>query len=170
MSELEAETGMFSLADLATMEVDESSVLMSRIPDEGIFTVRGTEVKASQTEGKDDKPPMFVVAYQYEILSAKPLDKSKDPETYVGKTLRERYTLWPSDFKQLVGLLQGRYKTVGLPFTGPFGGVEGKDPGFVDTVVSHIFDIRVRHWTGKNGQTNAQFDWLPLPESDEAAA
>lgn len=171
---LEAETGMFSLADLAMMNSDETTVLMSRLPDEGIFTVRGVGIKASQTEGKDDKPPMFAVSIETEILAAKPLSKDKDPESYVGRTLRERYTLWPNDFGQMVGLLQGRYKLVGLPFTGKFGAVEGQEPGWTDSMVSHMWDVRVRHWVGKNGQTNAAFDWLPrksgLDESESDAA
>lgn len=168
MSEIQAETSMFSLAELAALTTDETTVLLSRLPDAGIFTVRCTEVKAGQTEGSDDKPPMFFVGYQYEILVAKPLDKSKDPETYVGKNMRERYTLWPTDFSTLIGLLQGRYKQVGLPFTGPFGAVEGAEPGWADSAVSHVFDIRVRHWTGKNGNNNASFDWLPQKEEEAA--
>lgn len=166
--EMSVETGMFSLADLAMLQTGEDTVLLSRLPDEGIYTVQGEAIKAGQTEGKDDKPPMFFVNIAAKILAAKPLDKAKDPESYVGRTLRERYTLWPNDFKQVVGLLQGRYKTVGLPYVGPFGAVEGQEPGWTDSMVSHIFDVRVRHWTGTNGQKNAAFDWLARKSDEEA--
>lgn len=157
--EMNVETGMFSLADLAAMATDDIATLMSRLPDEGIFVVRGTEVKASQTEGKEDQPPMFAVSFQYEVLAAKPLDKNKDPESYIGRVLRERYTLWPKDFTEMVGLLKGRYQTVELPNAGNFGAVEGAEPGWVDGVVGHVFQLRIRHWTGRNGQNNASFDW-----------
>lgn len=166
------ETGMFTLADLANLSTDEATVLMSRLPDTGIFVVRGVEVRAGITDPVPDQPQMFFFNFQAEILEADPLDKNKDRDSYVGKTLRERYTLWPNDFKTMLGLLQGRFKIVGLPFTGPVGGVEGSPPGWIDSWVGHIHRVRVRHWTGKNGNQNAAFDWLALKEDkrEEVAA
>lgn len=167
MSAIESETSSFSLADLANLDTTEIQTLMSRLPDEGIFIVRGTSVAAGMNEPKEDKPPLMYVAFEVEILEAKPHDKTKDPESYVGKTLKERYTLWPDQFQELVGLLKGRYKTVNLPNEGRFGGVDGQEPGWVDGIVNHIFSVRVRHWTSnKSGQTNAQFDWLPYETED----
>lgn len=168
---IQSEAG-FSLADLANLDTDDIQVLMSRLPAEGIFVVRGTEVKAGMNEPKDDKPPLMYFQYQMEILDAKPLDKKVDPETLVGKNLRERYTLWPKDLAEILGLLKGRYKTVNLPTAGVLGGVEGQEPGWTDGIVNHVFRVRVRHWEGKTGQVNVQFDWLAYEteESEENAA
>ena len=170
-SSMAAETGMFSLADLAELNTDEITTLMSRLPEEGIFVVRGTEVKAGQNPPKEEgQAPLLYFAYQMEILQAFPLDKNKDPEDFVGKTLRERYTLWPKDIQEILGLLKGRYKTIGLENTGRLGGVEGQEPGWIDGIVSHVFKVRVRHWTGSNGNTNAQYDWMAYEGADSEAA
>lgn len=162
----------FTLAALAAMETDEIKTLMSRLPDEGIYIVRGIEVGAGQNPPKDDQPPLFYFGYQHEILQAMPLDKEKDPESYVGKNLRERATLWTKDFHETIGLLKGRYAKIGLPTEGKLGGVEGQEPGWVDGIVGHIFQVRVRHFNSKNnGQEQAVFDWLPYErESEEEQA
>lgn len=164
-----AETGFVSLADLAAMNTDEIAVLTSRLPDEGIYLVRCTELNISESESQDPtKPNLFRVNYNTEILEAKPLGKDKDPESYVGRTLKEGYVLWPTQFRELIGLLKGRYKIIGLPFTGALGGVEGQEPGWLDGAVNHIFRIRVRHFTDKNKNERAGYDWLPEEEKKAA--
>ena len=168
---IENETGFMSLADLAAYNTDDIAVLTSRLPDEGIFLVRGEEVKAAESEARTPgEPPLFSFTFHLEVLEAAPLDKSKDPESYVGKKMRDRYVLWPSDFSEAIGLLRGRYQLVGLPNTGALGGLEGAEPGWLDGVVGHIFRIRVRHWTAKDGSERAQFDWLPQEEKESAEA
>jgi hypothetical protein len=168
---MNAETGYMSLADLASFNTDEIETLMSRVPDAGIFTVAGKEVTVSMTESEDgEKPPLFRINFLADILIAEPLDKKKDPESYVGRTLREGYALWPSDFSACIGLVKGRYKVVGLERDGALGGVEGQEPGWLDNMVSHKFRIRVRHGKRKDGQTQAYFDWLPLEDEEKEAA
>lgn len=170
MSNIENTTGYLSLADLASMVTDDIQTLTSRVPDAGIFYVIGKEVSATETQSDDpNKPPLFRYNFLADILMAEPLDKSKDPESYVGRTLREGYALWPTDFAQMIGLLKGRYKTVNLDNTGHLGGVEGSNPGWLDNMVGHKFRIRIRHGKTKSGETAAYFDWLPM-ESEEATA
>lgn len=171
---VESETGFISLAELASMQTDEIKELTSRIPDAGIFVVKGTEVKATENRDPNDpnRPPLFRINTQMEVLEAKPIAKDKDPESYVGRTLREGFALWPDDFQECIGLLKGRYKTIGLSNTGNLGGVEGQEPGWLDGIVNHIFRVRVRHATGKDGVERAYFDYLLLEEekkSEEAA-
>lgn len=164
---IENEAGFMSLADLAAMNTDEVQVLMSRLPEKGMYLVLGEEVTASESRDESDstKPPLFAFTFKAKILGAELLDKEKDPESLVGRTLNDRFTLWPSDFTECIGLLKGRYKTVGLPYEGAMGGVEGQDPGWLDAVVGHKFMIRVRHYSTKNGE-RAGFDWKAI-ESDE---
>lgn len=160
-------TGYMSLADLAAMNTDEIETLMSRVPDAGIFYCMGKELTVSMTESEDGKPPLFRININTDILMAEPLDKKKDPESYIGRTLREGYALWPSDFTACIGLMKGRYKAIGLPRDGAFGGVEGQPPGWLDGLVGHKFKIRVRHGkNSKTGETRAYFDWLPIEEEE----
>src|SRR5882762_3167378 len=94
----QGETGFLSLADLAAQNTDEIAVLTSRLPEAGIYTVRGKEVALSQSPPRaEGEAPLFRAGFQVEILEAKPLDKAKDAEKLVGRTMRESYTLWPDD-------------------------------------------------------------------------
>lgn len=155
-----------SLADLAALETDEIATLMSRLPEAGLFTVRGQEVKASQTPGRtEDEPPLFRFGFNMEIVEAAPLDKKVDPEKLVGKKLNESYTLWPSNVEEAIGLLKGRYQQIGLPNKGRLGGVEGQEPGWLDGMVSHLWKVRVRR-AEVNGTERAFFDWLPVKKAD----
>lgn len=154
-----------SLADLAEMNTDEIAVLMSRLPEAGMFMVQCIEstAKESKTEGK---PPLFRFGFKSEILVAQPLNKEADPEKFVGKNLTESYTLWPETLSESIGLLKGRYIQVGLSPIGRMGGVEGGAPGWIDTIVGHKFWIRVRRFEA-NGTERAGFDWLPTEETKE---
>lgn len=162
--------GTFSLADLAATNTDEIAVLTSRLPEPGIFTVRGTEVGAKEVGNDPNKPKLVQFGFKAEILEAEPHDKLVDKEKLIGRTLSEGYTLWPENLAESIGLLKGRYMLVGLPNTGRMGGVEGEEPGWLDGIVNHIYKIRVRRYTNKNGQEQAGFDWLKVEQAEESAA
>jgi hypothetical protein len=171
MAELES-TGFISLQDLAGMNTDDIKALASRVAAPGIFRVRGLTVNMKQGEPSDDgKPGIFNLTYNFEILSAQPTDKSVDPENLVGKKINERFAIFPQDLVEGIGLLKGKYQKVGLPFSGmPMGGLEGAEPGWVDTVVNAEFDVRIRNAPGKDGQLRAFFDWLPPKKEAEVEA
>ena len=158
----------FSLADLASLNTDEIATLTSRLPEPGIFVVRGVGVKASESNTDPEKPPLYRFGFESEILAAELLDKTKDAEKFVGRKLNESYTLWPDSIQEAIGLLKGRYQMVLLPNTGIMGGVEGHDPGWLDGIVGHIFRIRVRRYTTARGE-QAGYDWLPTEEAAAAA-
>ncbi len=170
MADLET-TGFISLAEMALMSTDDIKTLTSRVSPAGLFRVKGLSVSMKQAEPRDDgKAAPFNISYSLGIIGGKPIDKALDIETLLGKKINYRYTIWPEDFVELVGLLKGNYQKVGLPNSGmAFGGVEGQEPGWVDTVVNHEFDIRCRTYTDKTGETRNAFDWLP-PAKDAAAA
>lgn len=170
MSSMESEAG-FSLADLAALNTDEVATLTSRNPDAGIYIVKGTGVSAAKADPRTPgEPPLFAFNFEAEIMQAELNDKTKDPERVVGRKLRERYTLWPQDFQEAIGLLKGRYQIIGLQNTGAIGGVEGQNPGWLDGIVNYMFKIRVRLWTDKNGVERPAFDWLKYEQSTESAA
>lgn len=160
--------GFISLQDLAEMNTDEIKVLLSRVATPGVFRVRGKSVAGKQGEvGEDGRPPITRFNFSLEILDGKPADKSVDMETLIGKNINQSYALYPSDLAEGIGLLKGMYQKVGLPYSGmALGGVEGKEPGWLDGIVNHEFDIRVRNAPDKTGQMRAYFDWLPV--KDEA--
>lgn len=172
MSGIEQNAGFdLSLAQLAEMNTDEIAVLTSRVPDIGVYIVNCLEVKGSQADPKPNEPTLFSFTWKHQILEATLLDKTKDTSGIIGKNLNDRFTLWPKDFKEMMGLLKGRYKLVGLPYEGmPLGGVENAKPGWLDTAVGHIFQVKVRHWTNKSGEVQAAMDWLAYksPEQIEA--
>lgn len=163
---LVADTGFFSIADLAGMNTDDIKALTSRIPPAGIFRVRGTAVEGKESDPVEGKAQMYRFNYQYEVLAAKPIDKNTDPESLVGRKLSESFPVFGDQIAEGIGLMKGRNQLVGLPNAGmPMGGVAGKEPGWLDLMVGHEFDIRIRHGV-VNGGERAFFDWL----KPEAAA
>lgn len=172
MSDIDVQTGFLSLAELASMNTDDIATLTSRVPAAGIYDTIGKLVRGKESEPKDGKPPLFRFSFQYEVAGAELVDKTIDPETLVGKVLTESYTLWPNDLVEGIGLLKGRYQKAGLPNQGmAMGGVEGQDPGWLDTMVSAPIRIRVRTAPDKSGELRAFFDWLKVeaPTTEVAA-
>lgn len=172
-SNLESTTGYLSLADLAGMNTDAIVTLTSRVPHAGVFRVVGTKVEGKESPGVEGKPPLIRFNYQYEIVSGTLVDKTIDIETVLGKKLTESYTLWPDQLAELLGLLKGRYQIIGLPNAGThLGGLEGMEPGWLDGIVGHEFDLRVRTYVSK-GETRAAFDYLKpvitAPAEEEVA-
>lgn len=141
-----------SLADLADMDTDEIKSLDSRLFPEGLFAVRCTEValSVSEKEGIDPKTnepyePLYAVGHKYEVLEAKPLSKDVDPESMIGRVLTQRRTFWPKSFKEEIALVKGDYEKIGLQPVGKMGGLEGSEPGWLDTIVEHVFALKVSH-------------------------
>lgn len=167
---LEEDSGYVSLADLAAMNTDEIEAIESRTPAPGVFRVKGLTVGMKQGEAQEGKPPLTRVNWTLEIVGGKPVDKSVDIEKLVGRKISQSYTLWPDDMIELLGLMKGMYQKVGLPMSGmPLGGLEGAEPGWLDTVVGHEFDIRIRTALVKSGEKRAFFDWLKPEVAKESA-
>lgn len=144
--------GFSSLAELAEMDTDEIKSLDSRLFPAGMFAVRCTEAQlgVSEKEGIDPKTnepyePLFFANLKFEVLEAKPLDKELDGDSIVGRSITERRTFWPKSFKEEIGVLKGDYEKVGLSPTGRMGGMEGAEPGWIESLVDHVFAIKVTH-------------------------
>lgn len=172
------ETSGFSLADFANLDTTEVKELTSLLPPAGSFAIRCTiaqlgmnavEEGATNEDGTP-KLPLFFANYKFEVLEAAPLDKKIDADKLVGRALTQRFTFWPSNFEDQIGLLKGMYKRVGLPNAGAVGGMEGGEPGWLDGAVEHMFKIRIRHGKVK-GNDQAFFDWVgPIAGAEESEA
>lgn len=170
MSELEVTTGFFSLAELAQMDTTEIVAIQSRMPNAGVYTVIGEEARMVQLdprEGREDQAPLIQLKFKFRPIDAILVDKSIDVPALIAsdRRLNEAYTFWPNDLKDCVALLKGRYELIGLPNDGLMGGVEGLEPGWVDGIVGHQFNIRVDIKEGKNGAF-ARYTFL-RPEAAE---
>lgn len=156
-----------SLADFAGIETDEVKALSTRLFPAGLFAVRTSEVSLSKREKEGIDPntgepylPMFSIIFKHEILEAEPLDKSVNAESLVGRHVTEERTFWPNDLLTEIGVLKGDYLKVGLNPTGHLGGLEGAEPGWVDTIVDHIFPLKVTHSKpNAEGQQRLRISW-----------
>lgn len=174
----------FTLADFAEMETDDIKAIKSLLFPAGMFGVLVKSVTlgvTKNTEGKIDEktgapfPDLYWVDFKAEVVDAEPLDKEIDKESLLGRTISERFTFWPAQMKELIGLLKGRYKEAGFEINGKLGGLEGGEPGWLDSAVDKLLIIRVRH--GKpNAETGVQrafYDWKKAPtqggEQEDAA-
>lgn len=168
----------FSLADFADQVTDEIKALDSLLPPAGTFAIRCTDAALGENEAKEGidqntglpYPPLYFTGYKYEILEAKPIDTSIDKDSLVGRVLNERYTFWPSGMNDAIGLLKGRYAKVGLSNTGRMGGLEGKEPGWIDGAKEHIFGIKIRHANTKDGSARAYYSWFALEVGESGAS
>lgn len=174
---IENEVGMdgLSLAQLASLDTTEIRAITSLIPPAGVFRMRGLEVKGGQSQPQEGKPPLFFFNFASEVLGAKLVDKSLDPEQMVGRRITDSFTLWPAQFQDMIGLMKGRYKTIGLPNEGPrLGGVEGQEPGWLDQWTNHEYTVKISHYTDKQGNPRARFAYMKADsdgqESGAAAA
>ena len=125
MADIENETGFVSLMDLANTNTDSVATVLTRLPAAGVYTVKGVSVEGKQTEANEKGPGLIQYLFVTEVLEAKLVDKTKDPQSLTGRKLSDSYTLWPDQMEELIGLLKGRYQKVGLNNLGNPGGVPG---------------------------------------------
>lgn len=167
-----AEIG-FSLMDLANTNTDAVKTLLTRLPPAGVYVFEIKGVAGSQGETDDQgRPGLIRFKWDYETKDVKPVDKKIDPQTLIGRNLSESFTLWPSDFEGMLGLMKGRYQKAGIPNLGNLGGVEGAAPGWLDGGVGRLIQCRVYTFMSK-GQERVGFDWIggdPTASTEEAPA
>jgi len=166
-----------SLAEMAEMQTDDIKAIKNLLFPLGTYDVRVKSAMLGESRpapGEVDertgklKLPLFFTDFKFEILAARPVDLDLDPESLVGREISERHTFWPNEFKERIGLLKGRYNEVGFDTSGHMGGVEGNEPGWIDSAVEQFMEIRVRH--GKpnaDGNQKQYFDWKKIPEQEE---
>lgn len=153
-----------SLADFAEDTAEEFGILYSRRPAAGVFFCRGTSVEAEfRKPTTPEQNPLITVVFTHEILQAESVLGEEDLDSFMGKSIVERYTLWPSNFGELIALLGGRYKKLGLPVTGKNGGT-ADTKGWLDSIQGWPYKVRVYHYTAKNGDERAGFEWMKITD------
>lgn len=158
-----------SLMDLATLDTSDYSAQTSRLQTEGIYVVEIKKVGFSEVPPQDPADPMsFRYGFSSTILAFAPLEEGKQVEGMEGRDLNQQIFLSGKDLRQAIQLLMGAYKTVGLRHKGVMGGVEGSEPGWIDEATGKRIAIRVRHYTRKDGQEAASFDWLSPKQMEKA--
>lgn len=174
-SSLELGSG-FSLADFANTTTDEIKELDSLLMPMGTYAVKVVSAQLGQGEAKegiDEKTgmpylPLFYLERKYEVLECNLVDKSLDNQRFVGRTIKDRVTFWPSDIESHIGLLKGDYKRVGLPNSGRMGGLEGAEPGWIDNAVDQLIGLKCTYYK-QNGEDRARWKWFKLDDADSEA-
>lgn len=166
-----------SLADMAEMETDDIQAIQTILFPIGLYGVKVTAAnlgvntpQAGELDDKGDpKLPLYYVNYRFEVLVAKPTDPAVESEPLVGRSISERHVFWPNEFSERIGLLKGRYEKVGFSNAGKMGGVEGAEPGWLDSAVDQMLWIKVTHGKPKaDGSQPAYYDWLHADSQDES--
>lgn len=163
-----------SLFALAEANLDDVKAITTRTYPSGTYVVNGKKVEGSESPPKEEgQAPLIRFAFEHEVLKFTPIDKKVDPESMVGRDLKESYTIWPRDLMENLGLLKGRYQKAGLPNSGMVvGGVPGKEPGWLDTMVNATYVVKVTTRPDKTtGEPRNYFDWQKYtPEGEEEQA
>lgn len=158
-----------NLMDLATLDTSDLSAQTSRLTRAGIYIAELKEIRIAEQAPSDPADPMsYTLALKGTTLAFAPLDPNESAEGMEGRDISERYFLYGKDLKPAIQLLMGRFKVAGFKHKGVIGGVEGSEPGWLDAAVGQRVAIRVRHFTDKNDQERASFDWLS-PKAMEKA-
>jgi len=163
------EMNFANLMDLATVDTSDLSAQTSRLQRQGIYVLELTELKFVEQPPQDPADPMnYNLTTKGTVLAFAPLDPNESAEGMEGRDLRERIFLYGKDVKEGIQLLMGRFKIVGFKHKGIMGGVEGAPTGWIDEAVGKRIAVRVRHYTNKNGQDVAAFDWLSPKQMEKA--
>lgn len=152
MSELdnEVEVDEFSLADLAELDASEIAEVRFESLPAGIYIFRGESAQFEDTTNKDDERRIVMIA-KFEVVECRScLERGVDKEELIGKKHTEKFYVVPEKAAEGLGLIRGWIADVGLPNEGPFGGVEGKEPGIVDGIVGHEFQAKIVKQANKN--------------------
>jgi hypothetical protein len=160
--------GFSSLMDLAAFDTSDLKAQVSRLARQGIYIVELKKAQLVEVPPQDPADPIsFRLNLSSDILQFVPLDKNETVEDMAGRSLNESFFLSSKDIKEAIQLLMGRYKTVGFRCKGTMGGVEGSEPGWIDEGVGKRIVVRVRHYTNKQGQDQAAFDWLSAKQMEK---
>jgi len=145
MSELdvEQEEQEFSLADLAELDAGQIAEVRFESLPAGIYVFRGESAQFEDTTNRDDERRIVLVV-KFEVVECKScMERGIDKADLVGKKHTEKFYVVPEKAAEGLGLIRGWISDVGLPNEGPFGGVEGKEPGIVDGIVGHEFTAKI---------------------------
>lgn len=153
-NEIEAE---FSLADIAGLDAAEIAEVRFSVLPAGVYLFRGVSVKFDDTTNRDDER-RIVLLVQVEVVEVKSVIdrdyKSEEAKAeLLGKKHTEKFYVVPAKAAEGLGLIRAFVGDIGLGNEGPFGGVEGSEPGIVDQIVDHEFVAKIKAGTFNGNKT-----------------
>lgn len=164
MTDLENEVEEeFSLADIAQLDASEIAEVRFEVLPAGVYVFRGLDAKFEDGTNKDDERRIILKA-QLEVVEVKSvIDRDFKTEEaraeLLGKKHTEKMYVVPAKAAEGLGLIRSFIGDIGLPNEGPFGGVEGSEPGIVDGLVGHEFTAKIKAGTFNGNKTaNIQVD------------
>lgn len=140
MSELEQNDELeFSLADIAQIDAaDIAEVRFESLP-AGLYVFRGESAAFEETTNRDGERRV-VLTVKMEVAECKSvMERGYDKDELIGKKHTEKFYVVPAKAAEGLGLIRAFIGDIGLPNEGPFGGVEGTEPGIVDGIPGHEF-------------------------------
>lgn len=144
MSDLEQNEEMeFSLADLAALDAGAIAEVRFESLPAGIYTFRGESAAFEDTTNRDDER-RIVLTLKMEVAECKSvMERGYEKEELIGKKHTEKFYVVPAKAAEGLGLIRAFLGDIGLPNEGPFGGVEGAEPGIVDNFPGHEFTGKI---------------------------
>lgn len=133
----------FSLADLAGIDASEIAEVRFESLPAGAYTFRGESAAFEDTTNRDDER-RIVLKVVMEVVEVKAVaERGVEKESLLGKKHTEKFYVVPEKATEGLGLIRSFIADIGLPNEGPFGGVEGAEPGIVDSIVGHEFPGKI---------------------------
>lgn len=144
----------FSLADLAELDAGQiAEVRFENLP-AGLYEFVGIKAEFEDGTNRDDERRIILVT-QFEVVECKTcLERGVNKEDLIGKKHSEKFYVVPEKAAEGLGMIRAFVGDIGLGNEGPFGGVEGKEPGIVDGIVGHHFLAKIVKRPNKNDPSN----------------
>lgn len=144
MSELDQNEDMeFSLADLAELDASEIAEVRFESLPAGVYTFRGESAQFEDGTNRDDERRIILVVKLEVVECHTVMERGVEKEDLIGKKHTEKFYVVPAKAAEGLGLIRAWIGDVGLPNEGPFGGVEGSEPGIVDGIPGHEFKAKI---------------------------
>ena len=144
MSDLEQNDEIeFSLTDLAELDAGAIAEVRFESLPAGLYVFRGESASFEDTTNRDDER-RIVLTLKMEVAECKSvMERGYEKDELVGKKHTEKFYVVPAKAAEGLGLIRAFLGDVGLPNEGPFGGVEGSEPGIVDGFAGHEFPGKI---------------------------
>lgn len=145
--ETSADDQEFSLADIAGLDASNIAEVRFESLPAGVYVFRGESAIFEDTTNRDDERRIVLVTKSEvaEVKSVIDRDYKTDEQkaTLIGKKHTEKFYIVPEKAAEGLGLIRAFIGDIGLSNEGPFGGVEGAEPGIVDAFVGHEFTGKI---------------------------
>ncbi len=133
----------FSLADLAQLDASEIAEVRFESLPAGLYTFRGESAAFEDGTNRDDERRIILVVKLEVVECKKALERGVNPDELIGKKHTEKFYVVPAKAAEGLGLIRAWIGDIGLPNEGPFGGVEGSEPGIIDGIPGHEFPGKI---------------------------